>query len=1648
MGPVVAQGATSVVYRATRAERTYAIKVMKPQSKGADVARQRFAREAALVARLRHPSLVEVVEQGDVDGQSYLVMPLVAGRSLGQSLAGGTLSSERWLTVARALAGALTEVHRHGMVHRDVKPDNVMVTDDDQVWLIDFGFAGEAERDAGDAVVGTLLYSPPEQSGLLSRPVDARSDLYALGGTLFHCAAGRPPFEASDAGELVHMHAAVAPPDLGAIAEHLPATASRIVAKLLAKDPDDRYQSARALLQDLDDIDRLADEPLGAGDAAEPRVEIPFIGRTQQLSILERLWDDAINGRGGVAVAEGPAGSGKSRLVREALERMKDDCRLVISGKCRPDEGVPFAVLREAVDAMLRGDVEDTVIDAVRTAAGDFGAQLSRLSGALAKTLGGGTDSARREAAEIERFDAMVAAFFQGLSKQLGPIALHIDDVQWADEGTLRVMRQLEIKLGELPLLVLATSRNAPENREGLEEFVDAMQVPSDCRLPLTPLSDPQMRELMQGHLGARPLDEASVKRLIALAEGNPFAMGEYVLALFESGHLRPTLDGWCADSAGLGEVALSEDVSDLIVKRMDGLMEGTAEVIQTAALVGSTFSEELLARLFDDGDRVHNALADAVRVSLVHAAGPGALSFVPDRVREAALARIATDRAKDVHDAIATALERETDPSAAASFALATHVNQGHPEKNPARTFSANLSAGQLALQIYSNREALEWLQRAHALHEAADASAEHTRALNEALGLVCTRTGQQEEAVGHLERALELAETDFGRARLHLLLAQSYTAAGRNYPHCWDQLVLAMERLGEKLPTSKVVQVITMAWFWFVSVVLGVTRTGYGSATGEDRAKRELLSQIHAAGSYLAIWEADSFLFLHLVMRELRNVHALGTCAESSMAHGLYSAVLGLLRLRWAADRYGQRAMAIAEQVGDPALAAVVKAYYAIGLEWSGDLATSDRMTTEVWPTITRFASAYYSSFFVGAYLVKLGMIGRQDDVLELAPDVLDVVDRSNQVTAMAQVRLFIYAALLAKGRTIEAEEIKQEYFRYRAVFPDMGYIRFGCTIFELFTAADSGVVSDEVEARVDDFYAINSLDYYASWSLGLIGMHYLARLRIATGDADRKRYRRKIAKAVRRMRIRVLAPIAEVDLWLLRSALASDAGRFRRARRFMRKASMAAERCQAPIGHIHLAVERARLTALTGQASIAADEARAAATLAESRGFTYRAHEIRKEFGLVTAIPSMTVTQSTHAYAGQFATNQQLHALLEVSMASASSLDPDDQADAALEALVRLLGAERGFIFLEDDDGKLSCSAGRDASGGRLDDVTTYSRTVIERVAAVGTPLVLTGSEDGEVIGSESVAQHDLRSIMAAPLHFRDQLLGVVYLDNRLARGVFAKKQVGVLLAIANHIAISFETARNARREAERRAMEKDLELTSAVQSLLMPQQDSAVIGGVRLAGHYHPASHCGGDWWWYEALDDGSVLLLLGDVTGHGAAPAMVTAAIAGAYHAIRGRPDVHASLVHIHDTIHTLAGRLYSATMAAVRIDASSGTVELVSAGAPPVLILRAGGKLDSLAAAGTPLGGATPELGRASASITAGDRVLVCSDGAFELRTPTRRELGHRRVGRMLAATRELDCVSATAQLASALDDARGGLPYDDDVTFMVADVE
>ena len=319
-------------------------------------------------------------------------------------------------------------------------------------------------------------------------------------------------------------------------------------------------------------------------------------------------------------------------------------------------------------------------------------------------------------------------------------------------------------------------------------------------------------------------------------------------------------------------------------------------------------------------------------------------------------------------------------------------------------------------------------------------------------------------------------------------------------------------------------------------------------------------------------------------------------------------------------------------------------------------------------------------------------------------------------------------------------------------------------------------------------------------------------------------------------------------------------------------------------------------------------------------------------------------------------------------------------------------------------------------------------------------------------GEVtVSSASIIAYSIRSIIAAPLLVRDRLIGIVYLDNRVTAGIFDQSDVDFMMLLCTFVSSSFETARSALLELQKKEQDKDFEVTGAVQKLILPRQMDFETASWQLATRLEPANRSGGDWVWYGSLPDGRIRIILGDVTGHGAGAAMVSTLIVGAYQSFSAiMHDQYAGevlLKHLDKILSTTTESNYWMTAAILDIN-SNGEVEYWLAGHPPFITLKNGNASLARSSPTQPIGSGIDFSVGPTGNITLapGDKILLFSDGLVEIQIGQTRIFGERRLCALFsdlskASTSVRDIADGIMKEAKKLNN---GPSFKDDVSFFV----
>jgi PAS domain S-box-containing protein len=580
-------------------------------------------------------------------------------------LLGRPLNVSHFLRIAIPVARALRQAHERGLIHKDIKPANILMDSaSGAVWLMGFGIASRLQRERQvpappEAIAGTFAYMAPEQTGRMNRSIDARSDLYALGVTFYQMLTGALPFTASDPMEWVHCHIARRPQPPSERIASVPRVLSTIVMKLLAKTAEERYQTASGLEADLQRClvewqthDRIDQFPLGTHEPSG-RLLIPekLYGREREIDTLLAAFDRvADHGKAELVLVSGYSGVGKSSVVNELHRALVPRRGLFASGKFdQYKRDIPYATLAQAFQTLIRQILakNETEVEqwrgALRNAVGPNGQLIVNLIPEVEFIIGKQQpvpDLPPQDA--HNRFQMVFRRFLGAFARKEHPLALFLDDLQWLDAATLDLLEHLVTHSEIKHLLLIGAYRdNEIGPSHPLLRTLDTIgKAGAFVEISLAPLSQGDLERLIADMLG-READSASALAQLVHEKtvGNPFFAIQFFSALAEEGLLHFDHDAarWRWELDRVHAKGYTDNVVDLMVGKLTRLPIETQEALQQLACLGNVAEITMLSIVLGkSNEEVHSDLGAAARLELVEYLD-GSYRFTHDRVQEAA---------------------------------------------------------------------------------------------------------------------------------------------------------------------------------------------------------------------------------------------------------------------------------------------------------------------------------------------------------------------------------------------------------------------------------------------------------------------------------------------------------------------------------------------------------------------------------------------------------------------------------------------------------------------------------------------------------------------------------------------------------------------------------------------------------------------------------------------------------------------------------------------------------------------------------------------------------------------------------------------------------------------------------------------------
>src|ERR1043166_3843853 len=678
-------------------------------------------------------------------GRTMLVLEDAGGEPLDRLL-GAPIDVGHFLRMAIAIVVVLGKVHQRGIVHKDIKPANILINGaTGEVRLTGFGIASRLARERQpphppETIAGTLAYMAPEQTGRMNRSIDSRSDLYSLGVTLYQMLTGALPFTAADPMEWVHCHLAKRPVDPTERLNEIPGAVSAIVMKLLAKTAEDRYQTAAGLESDLrrchtewETQRRIDDFPLGEHDTPD-RLVIPekLYGRQSEVETLLAAFDRVVKGGAlELVLVSGYSGIGKSSVVNELQPVLVPTRGLFASGKFdQHKRDIPYATLAQAFQNLIRpllGKSEAGLApwrDALREALGPNAGLVADLVPEVKLIIGESPPVPELQSQDAQRRFQMVFGQFVGVfARPEHPLALFLDDLQWLDAATLDLLEYFltRSKLQHL-MLIGAYRDNEVTATHPLMRKVDAIKTAGGKveEITLGPLAQEHLAQLIGEAVRCESKVSAPLVRLVhEKTGGNPFFAIQFLSSLADERLLTFDHDAasWVCDLDRIHAQGYTDNVVDLMVGKLIRLPAQTQTALQQLACIGNIAEITTLSIVLEmPQEQVLSALWEGVAQGLIERLDRS-YKFVHDRGPAAAYALIPEASRAAVHLRIGRLLVAQTPPEKhdEAIFGIVNQLNRGAAlitsSQEREQLAELNLGAGKRAKASSAYASALTYL-------------------------------------------------------------------------------------------------------------------------------------------------------------------------------------------------------------------------------------------------------------------------------------------------------------------------------------------------------------------------------------------------------------------------------------------------------------------------------------------------------------------------------------------------------------------------------------------------------------------------------------------------------------------------------------------------------------------------------------------------------------------------------------------------------------------------------------------------------------------------------------------------------------------------------------------------------------------------
>ncbi|MDZ8189858.1 MAG: AAA family ATPase [Nostoc sp. ChiSLP02] len=953
LNEILHEGDDTIIYRATSQlnKQRIILKILKTGYPSID-AIARLKHEYKITEKLDLKSVVKVLKLETHEHRLAIVFEDFDGYSLKELLVQERQDLKSFISIAIQLAQALVSVHGYQIIHKDIKPANIIINPKTGVVkLTDFSIASRLDKEIPqlanpNELEGTLVYMSPEQTGRMNRTLDYRSDFYSLGATFYEILTGQLPFQSNDPLELVYCHIAKEPIDIQILNPEIPTAISSLVKKLMAKNAEDRYQTAKGLLADLEICREQLETTGEITDFIPGRLDIlsqllipqKLYGRETQVDLLLEAFDRISKGKRELILVSGYSGIGKSSVVNEVNKPITRAKGFFISGKFDQfQRNVPYASLIQAFTSLMRQLLTEnaTKLETWRSqilaAVQSYGQVIIDVIPEVELVIGKQPEVVQLSAAESQnRFNRVFTDFIRVFAKKEHPLVIFLDDLQWADSATLKLIQLLISDQNTKYLLLIGAYRDNEVSIthpliQTIEDIHKSNTIIND--IVLSSLSIENFYELIFDTLHEK---QKNIKPLVELlynkTAGNPFFLTQLLLVLNQEKFFNFNFHtaSWQWDIEKIQTIGIADkSIVELISGRIANLPVATQEILKLAACIGNRFSLDILSIVsgkspastaselysalqcglilpLDDSYRIPLAFEQEESAKLNFDCKKISYKFLHDRIQQAAYSLIPENKKQGTHLQIGRLLLQQT-PVELLTENILDIVNQLNvglhlliQESEKIELAKLNLLAGKKAKAATAYEAAARYLNIGLELLTANSWQQYYDLTLNLYIETTETEYLNGNFAKSHYlaDIALDRANSILDKVKLYEVIMLTYMAQNQ-MPKVLEIGVKALRELGVILPKKPTKLNVLSALIKTKLTLIGKPIQDLAllpqMSDPNKLAAMQILLQIVPAAS-----QAGSFLFLLAVLAMVRLSIKYGQSSVSAYGYAAYGTIL----------------------------------------------------------------------------------------------------------------------------------------------------------------------------------------------------------------------------------------------------------------------------------------------------------------------------------------------------------------------------------------------------------------------------------------------------------------------------------------------------------------------------------------------------------------------------------------------------------------------------------------------------------------------------------------------------------------------------------------------------------------------------------